>query len=239
MKNKTFFIVLTSLLVVGGILAILQFSPNKASAYLSEQEAEDKVKSQFSGEIVEIELEENDNRRVYEVEIKGTESHYELELHAETGEILKLEEKVIVKAASDNNETDDDRKTDQSNSAQQTTSTKSASNSNHTVNSNESNADDRNETTSTNTNQVDDGTSKQSQTKTTTKTLISSEKAKSIALDQHSGTVKELELDEDDGHMVYEIEIHTTTNEIEIEIDGYTGSVISVSKDDLDDDDED
>ncbi|SES22034.1 Peptidase propeptide and YPEB domain-containing protein [Gracilibacillus ureilyticus] len=227
MKNKRFFITLTSLLVVGIVLAILQFTPDSASAYLSRQEAEDKVKTQFPGEIVELELEEDDNRKVYEIEIRGTEMHYDLKLDAETGKILKLEEKPVTPSESsvttekNSENTNEDNKDDSDTKADSTD--KNNTTSEQSTSGGGNNPDDQKDS-------QDD-----SQPDNKTETLISAEKAKSIALEQHNGTITDFELDEDDGRMLYEMEIHTATNEVDIEIDAYTGSVISISVDDLDD----
>ncbi|WP_082631322.1 PepSY domain-containing protein [Gracilibacillus massiliensis] len=208
MKNKTFFIVLTVLVTIGGIFATLKFTSNSASAYLSKDEAQEKVSKQFSGEIVELELEEDNNKKVYEIEIEGTDRKYELKMDAETGDILKLEEKVM------NNE-----------ESQLIDTTGGDSN----------NKKDNNEETTSK--QSNDDTTKQSNSDS--KTLITKEEAKSIALSEYEGTITEFELDEDDGQKYYEVEIRTPKAEVEIEINAYTGEIISISKDDLDDDDDD
>lgn len=61
--------------------------------------------------------------------------------------------------------------------------------------------------------------------------FISREKAIQIALGIFSGTVTEVELDEDDGRYVYEIEIERDDQEAEIEIDAVTGKVLEVDID--------
>ncbi|KAB8130115.1 hypothetical protein F9U64_14485 [Gracilibacillus oryzae] len=237
MKNKKLLITLTSLFIVGVAIAIFQLTPSSASAFLSEQEAKDKVQSQFSGEIVKLRLEEDDNRKVYDVEIRGTESYYDLELDAETGKILSLEEDILttnsdpdLSQSKTNNSTADDNHDDKA--ANETKADNSANESAVTEKTNQTQT--ANATSNAADTQGNNDDKKQNQAANTTKTTISSEKAKSIALAQYNGTITELELDEDDGQMVYEIEIHTATNEIDIEINAYTGAVNSVSKDDLD-----
>ncbi|PAV30690.1 hypothetical protein CIL05_06200 [Virgibacillus profundi] len=71
------------------------------------------------------------------------------------------------------------------------------------------------------------------------KAVISKSKAKSIALNQFSGNIEEIELDRDDGRLIYEVEIKNGNKEAEIEIDAYTGKVILVDIDTDDDDDDD
>ncbi|MGJ9459425.1 PepSY domain-containing protein [Oceanobacillus sp. CF4.6] len=69
--------------------------------------------------------------------------------------------------------------------------------------------------------------------------VIGESKAKSIALDQFSGNVEEIELDNDDGRSIYEVEIKNGNKEAEVEIDAYTGAVLVIEIDTDDDDDDD
>lgn len=61
---------------------------------------------------------------------------------------------------------------------------------------------------------------------------ISMDEAISIALQETGGTVKEAELDDDDGLTYYEIEIHSNEGEVEVEVNAYTGEIIQISYDD-------
>ncbi|QGH35832.1 hypothetical protein GI584_18015 [Gracilibacillus salitolerans] len=208
MKNKLFFIILTIIIVIGSVVAIYNFTSNPASAYLSEEEAKEKVSDQFSGKIMELELDEENNRKVYEVEIKGTDRDYELKIDAETGEILLLNEKTGT--LRDNSVAKEEAADDQDNTDQE--------DKNETDNKDEQNEETKQQSDNAN------------------NTLISAEEARSIATDQYPGTITDFEQDEDDGRYLYEIEIRTNTHEVDLEIDAYTGSIISISKDDLDDD---
>ncbi|MBM7609778.1 putative membrane protein YkoI [Lysinibacillus composti] len=67
--------------------------------------------------------------------------------------------------------------------------------------------------------------------------LITDEKAKQLAEKAVNGTVTELELDEDDGRFVYELELITNKGEADVEIDAVTGKVIELNFDHEDDDD--
>jgi len=60
---------------------------------------------------------------------------------------------------------------------------------------------------------------------------ISADTAKEIALNEFSGTIAELELDEEDERLIYEIEMENNEDEATIEIDAYTGEVIMVEID--------
>lgn len=65
--------------------------------------------------------------------------------------------------------------------------------------------------------------------------LLTKEEAEAIALKQFDGTIKELELYEDDGRMLYEIELRNGNQEADIEIDAKTGEVLEL---DIDRDDD-
>lgn len=57
---------------------------------------------------------------------------------------------------------------------------------------------------------------------------ITAERAKQIALAEvPGGTVFKCQLDRDDGRLVYEVEVYTSTAEYDFEIDAQTGSILS------------
>lgn len=60
-----------------------------------------------------------------------------------------------------------------------------------------------------------------------------------IALGAQAGTIEEIELENEDGKAVFEVEIKTDTGEVEVMIDAATGDVLSMEQDDDGDDDED
>lgn len=53
-----------------------------------------------------------------------------------------------------------------------------------------------------------------------------------IANEKVEGTVTKVELDSDDGQLYYEIEIRSGRDEVEVEVDAYTGEILSVDYDD-------
>ena len=56
--------------------------------------------------------------------------------------------------------------------------------------------------------------------------VITVEEAIAIAMKQAKGTVTDVELDDDDGRVHYEIEIEDGTYEYEFEIDAITGEIL-------------
>ncbi|ASN07112.1 PepSY domain-containing protein [Virgibacillus necropolis] len=71
------------------------------------------------------------------------------------------------------------------------------------------------------------------------KVAVEANKAEEIALKEFEGTIKSIELEEDDGRLTYEIEIKNGKKEADIEVDANTGEVIVVSLEEDDDDDDD
>eukprot|EP00903_Cladosiphon_okamuranus_P002099 g2097.t1 len=60
-----------------------------------------------------------------------------------------------------------------------------------------------------------------------------------IALGAQAGTIEEIELENEDGKAVFEVEIKTETGEVEVMIDAATGEVLAMEQDDDSDDDDD
>lgn len=65
------------------------------------------------------------------------------------------------------------------------------------------------------------------------------QKAIEIAEKEVNGKVIEINLDDDDNRMIYEIELKTSKGEAELELDAVTGKVLDVEYDNHDDDDSD
>lgn len=59
-----------------------------------------------------------------------------------------------------------------------------------------------------------------------------------IALGAQAGTIEEIELENENGKAVFEVEIKTDTGEVEVLIDAATGDVLAMEQDDENDDDD-
>ncbi|PZX01653.1 putative membrane protein YkoI [Psychrobacillus insolitus] len=154
---------------------------------------------EVSGKVTSIELDDDWNRKVYEVEVLTADFDYDLKFDAITGELLKTEKE---------NLDDDDEQEKVVSGTPQTVA--------------------QQETTKTN---DDDDDKVVNQSIASTTSFISQDKAISIALQKAKGNVTKVELDEDDGQYVYEIETHDGTYEYEIAINAVTGAIIEFEKD--------
>lgn len=68
------------------------------------------------------------------------------------------------------------------------------------------------------------------------KTLIGAAKAATAATASVKGNVTEIDLDEDDGRFIYEVEIKDGRQKTEVGVDAFTGEVLYIDKDEDDDD---
>ncbi len=71
---------------------------------ITEKEAEEIALKKVKGEVINIKLETDDNREYYEVIIKSTDSIYEIEIDAKTGQVIEVEKE---KGPEDGNHDDD------------------------------------------------------------------------------------------------------------------------------------
>ncbi len=69
--------------------------------------------------------------------------------------------------------------------------------------------------------------------------LLTAEESKEIALEKIRGIVEEVELENEDGILIYEVEVRAEDGlEHEVIIDAQTGEIVAVELDDNDDDDD-
>lgn len=72
------------------------------SSVITEKQAIEIAKAKASGKVTDLELDEDDNRLIYEIEIRNGKMEYDFEIDATTGDIIKYEEDL-------NDDNDDDR----------------------------------------------------------------------------------------------------------------------------------
>jgi uncharacterized membrane protein YkoI len=224
MKKKIAFIMsgVVAVAILG--FGVLYTSTSKAEAALSTEDVRKMVNKQYPGEITEIEQENEFNRVIYEVEVKGEEKKYDIKLDGKTGEVLNIIEKPmkdraeVIKDKKNNTaqvEKDEVKKEVKHEEKSSESQTKVEGNSQPkevVINEKKELAPDQ-------------------KNQSTEKAIISLEEAKKIALGAFSGEIEDIELDKEDGRLIYEVEIERGDKEAKIEIDAYTGEVIIIEID--------
>ncbi|GAB3791194.1 PepSY domain-containing protein [Virgibacillus kimchii] len=173
---------------------------------LSQEEVRDIVKSQYPGEITEIILESGAQTAVYEVKLEYDGNGYTLRIDGNNGEVLDMQEE----------ELPEPREKD---------GTNDASSDQNRSNSEQEDAQEQQEP------EKEDEQEKEDETPSGERSTIDTEEARNIALNEFDGIVTSLELDEEDGRLIYEIEIERGDHEAEIEIDAFTGEILVISID--------
>ncbi|MFD1851767.1 PepSY domain-containing protein [Oceanobacillus bengalensis] len=221
MKKKVLAIVgaMSTVVIMG--LAFSQSGVVNAGPNLTVENIKEKVGNQYPGEITELKLDNRSSNPVYEVELKMDGKKYELALDGNTGEILRINEKSAIQKLLDiEDKKNNQEKVDLVMKEKENTNVEDMQH------------EEKTEKTTENSDDKDD---KMANSKPKEKAVIGESKAKEIALGQFPGYVEEIELDHDDGTLVYEIKIENNNGDAEIELDAYTGEVIVVDID-MDDD---
>lgn len=206
-------------LMLAGIigLGIAQTSAVEAEPELSKSDIKKKVSDQYPGTITELELSKDSGKAAYEVEMETKNKEYELKVDGNTGEVLQLDEKqhdpsgsqgTVEESKSEPKDDSVEIKETQSNNQKDDSETKASAS-----NSSEKKGEKGNK-----------GTKE--------KAIISYDEAKNIALGEFSGQLDDIELDEDDGQLRYEVEIEKGESDAEIVIDAYTGDILIIEIDD-------
>src|SRR5690554_1766796 len=90
---------LTTILIASGIgVVFFKTGPASAEPKLTVEDIRKVVTESYPGTITELEIEKDGKRPVYEVEIEIDGREYELKIDGNTGEVLKLDDKVKVVA---------------------------------------------------------------------------------------------------------------------------------------------
>ncbi|OEH53558.1 hypothetical protein AQ616_13770 [Oceanobacillus sp. E9] len=210
MNKRTLLIGVVVILVVS-LFFIYRTGASSSEPKLSQAEIKKLVEEQYPGNQNEPNLQLKDGEPVYQVEVQQENGSYEVLLDGNTGKVLDIYQTEAEKA--ENVEPDDNNNTTPD------------------ENSNKDNDQDGQQ----NNDDTDKADKDEPSSEQGNNAIISSDEAKEIALQQFSGTVSELELDEDDGTMIYEIEIVDGNKEANIEINAYTGNVIVIETE-VDDD---
>lgn len=201
--NKKVLITVSSVAIVSVLgLGIYHSNAAQAEPKLNIDEIKELVTAQYPGTITEVDIDKGFNKVIYEVEVENDGKEYEIKLDGNTGEILKLEEKETHKVKQNST---DLAITEKEKSGEQAKKEEKPA--------------------------VTDDTKKSQDTNQNERVAISYDEAKKIALAEFDGIIEELDLDEDDGRYIYEIEIKNSTGEAEMDIDAYTGEIISISID--------
>ncbi|WP_087974516.1 PepSY domain-containing protein [Oceanobacillus rekensis] len=210
-----------------GVVAVLAFGffqtgASSAEPTLSSKEIRDLVLKQYPpGTITELKYEEDANDAFYKVKLDSDGNLYQIKLNGNTGEVLDLK---VDKSTSNN--------VAQNNKEKNEKEQKEKVGTEDEVRPEDNKQDD---------NADEEESSQKEKTNTggsSGNAIISEARAKEIALGEFSGTVTEMELDEDDGLRVYEVEIEDGEDEATIEINAYTGEILLVEMD-IEDDEED
>lgn len=181
---------------------------------LSEEEIIEIVTAQYPGEIKEIELEKKGSQLIYEVEVENGNVEYEIKLDANTGEIIKISEKVIPEKQDDEDEKPDQEKKTPKKESKPTSEKTSEK------------TDEPNQQTRLEITPIKEAKEKNKSNQSKDK-VIGLEKAIEIAQKEFKGSIKEAVLDNDDDRRIYEVEIQGDGQKAEFDIDAYTGEIIS------------
>ena len=198
----------------------------KAEPNLTRKDVMTQVDDQYPGKITEVGLDDESKNPVYKVNLEIDSQKYNLLIDGNTGEVLDLTEKSKVnKQEADQEVKSTANKQEKQDENEITIKEKQPLNQ---LNSDKS-EDSKSEAEKAAVKSTNDETnnsepkSKQQQAK---KAVIGTDKARSIALAEFSGTIEGIELDDDDDRLIYEVEIADGDNEAEIAIDAYTGEIL-------------
>ncbi|MGM0920198.1 MAG: PepSY domain-containing protein [Bacillota bacterium] len=222
-------IIITVLVIIGvtGIIGIA--SAIKGNVKVTETEARNLVEAHYPGTIIEMTLLRSDGKDIYQVQLEENTGLYTLEVDAETGNIQNLQQ--VKKTDSAKEEKPAISEAEAKKLAEETYRGNVQALTLHrkiysiTVLTKteqiklEMNADSGKITSE----------DKSSIEKNTQHVKLTEEQAKKIALAEVNGKIEDIDLEEEEDRVFYEVEIESGQQEATIQIDAYTGKVLSVA----------
>lgn len=191
-------------IIIGiGVLTFSFFQTSSSSnePSLTNTEIKNLVSEQYPGEIAEPELKIDANQPVYEIDVTDDQTVYGLKLDGHSGEVLNIVKKEVKKKPATTKKPKEEKEVSEKTKEPSKEKKKPKEEPKEQAKDKE---------------------------KEVPKTVLSVEEVSEIALQQFSGEIDEIELDEENGRLIYEIEIERGEQEAEIEIDAYTGEVIVI-----------
>lgn len=204
---KKLIIITLCIIAIGAVaVGVQMFSASADDPSLNSEEAKELAASRYPGEVTVIELNNESGEQIYTMEIDGDDNDYRLKLNADSGDVVQLSE--ITNADS-----------------QEAASEESAAD---TASEPEPAAE---ESSSEEAPPAEEEPSRETGS-SSNQLPISMDDAKSIALEEvGGGSVTDIELDDDDGRVLYELEIVSSQGEVDVDVDARTGEIIVISYD--------
>ncbi|MBD1383554.1 PepSY domain-containing protein [Metabacillus arenae] len=243
MRKKALWMIGIAALVLVIIFGTRQFVIGNNHSLLTEEKINKIVKEKYPGELLSSELTNAKGSKHYKVIVKGKNGTYVVLADANTGEIQQLnqvekkdpaeskpEENLLTKEEAEKMASKDGTvKSTEFNKEKQLYSVTVENEKTQSIieiNARTRKVENKKEITKT-------------EEQAEPKTQISEKEAKNIALKKMNGTVTDIELNDDDGVLVYEVEMETDKEEAIIFINAFTGEIDGTEKETKDDDDDD
>ncbi|USK35270.1 PepSY domain-containing protein [Bacillus sp. F19] len=221
--------IITVLVIIGVIGIIGIASVIKDNVKVTEAEARNLVEAHYTGTITKMALLRSDGKDIYQVQLEEKTGLYTLEVDAETGSIQNLQQ--VKKTDSEKEEKPAISEAEAKKLAEETyrgnVQALTLQRKIYSI------------TVLTKTEQIklemnaDSGKitseDKSSIEKNTQHVKLTEEQAKKIALAEVNGKIEDIDLDEEDDSVFYEVEIESGQQEATIQIDAFTGKVLSVA----------
>src|SRR5690625_3097455 len=197
---------------------------------LTENEVKDIVSDQYPGKITDLNLKNINNQSVYEVLVTHENSKYNIKIDRHSGEILDIIRKSV--AVKENNNKEAPKKDIKKQTDKQTNNTPPKTE----ENPKQSKKQEKNEQVKNEKETADKEEKREEEHEAnvpkestdTKETVLSISEVSNIALSHFSGSIDDVELEDEDGRLYYEVEIERDEQEAEMKIDAYTGEVIVI-----------
>ncbi|RKD73319.1 putative membrane protein YkoI [Sinobaca qinghaiensis] len=204
---KKLIIITLCIIAIGAVaVGVQMFSASADDPSLNSEEAKELAASRYPGEVTVIELNNESGEQIYTMEIDGNDNDYRLKLNADSGDVVELSEITNADSQEEASEESAADTASEPEPAAEESSSEEASPA----------EEESSRETGSSSNQLP----------------ISMDDAKSIALEEvGGGSVTDIELDDDDGRVLYELEIVSSQGEVDVDVDARTGEIIVISYD--------